>query len=59
MIKDKLKELLNEFKKSEIREILVLEYEKRNDRRIFYSSTKLTSSDSDIDKYLNPCIKVL
>ena len=59
MIKDKLKELLNEFKKSEIRGILVLEYEKRNDRKIFYSSTKLTSSDSDIDKYLNPSIKVL
>ena len=30
--------------------MLVLEYKKRNDCKIFHSSTKLSSSDSDIDE---------
>ena len=30
--------------------MLVLEYKKRNDRKIFHSSSKPIASDSDIDK---------
>ena len=55
MIKNKLKELLSEFK---IQAILVLDYKNRNDRKIFHSSDKLTASDSDM-KHLNSCIKEL
>ena len=50
MIKNKLKELLSELKKFKIQAILVLEYKKRNDRKIFLSSAKLIASDSDIDE---------
>ena len=50
MIKNKLNELLSELKKLKVQTILVLEYKKRNDRKIFYSSTKLIASDSDIDE---------
>ena len=50
MIKNKLKELLNELKKFKVRKILVLHYKKRNDREIFHSNTKLIDSDSDIAK---------
>ena len=50
MIKNKLKELLSEFKKFKVQTILVLEYKKRNDCKIFHSCTKLISSDSDIDE---------
>ena len=35
-----------------VQTILVLEYKKRNDRKIFHLSTKLIASDSDIDKAL-------
>ena len=47
-IKNKLKELLNELKKTKVQSILVLEYKKRNDHKILHLSAKLTASDSDI-----------
>ena len=47
-IKNKLKELLNELKKFKVQAILVLDYKKRNDRKIFHSNAKLIASDSDI-----------
>ena len=50
MIKNKLKEFLNELKKFTVQTILVLDYKKRNDRTIFYSSAKLIASDSYIDE---------
>ena len=49
MIKNKLKELLSELKKFKVNTILVLDYQKRNDPKIFHSSTKLIASDTDID----------
>ena len=54
MIKNKLKELLSELKKFKIQTLLVIEYRKRNDCKIFHSSVKLIVSDSDIDKAFNP-----
>ena len=57
MIKNKLKELLSELKKFKVQTILVLDYKKRNDRKILYSCTKLLASNLDIDEALNPCIK--
>ena len=59
MIKNKFKELLNELKKFKVQTVLVLDYKKRNDRKIFHSSNKLIATDSDIDEALNPCIKAL
>ena len=50
MIKNKLKELLSEFKKFKAQTMLVLEYKRRNDRKIFHLSAKLIGSDSDIDE---------
>ena len=50
MIKNKLKELLSELKKFTVQTILVLDYKRRNDRKIFHSSAKLIASDSDIDE---------
>ena len=50
MIKNKLKELLSELKKFEVRTILVLDYMKKNDPKIFHSSAKLIARDSDIDQ---------
>ena len=50
MIKNKLKELLNELKKFEVQTILVLDYKKRNNCKIFHSSAKLVTSDSDINE---------
>ena len=35
-------------KKFKVQTILVLDYKKRNDCKIFHSSAKLTASDSDI-----------
>ena len=46
----KLKELLIELKKFKFQTILVLDYKKRNDRKIFHSSAKLIVSGSDIDE---------
>ena len=50
VIKNKLKELLGELKKFKVQTILVLDYKKRNDSKIFYSCTKLIASDSEIDQ---------
>ena len=52
MIKNKLKELINALKKFEIQKILVLDYKKRNDCKIFRSSVKLIASDSAIDEVI-------
>ena len=60
MIENKLKELLSKLKKFKVQTILVLEYKKRNDHKIFHSSTNLIASDSDIDEaFIYPCIKGL
>ena len=37
-------------KKSKVQTILILDYKKRNNRKIFHSSAKLIASDSDIDE---------
>ena len=50
VIKNKLKSLLNELKKFKVQKILVLDYKKINDCKIFHSSPKLIASDSDIDE---------
>ena len=50
MIKNKLKELLSEFKKFKVQEILALDNKKRNDCKIFHSSAKLIANNSDIDE---------
>ena len=47
-IKNKLKEVLSELKNFKVQTIL--KYQKRNDRKIFRSCTKLITSDSDIDE---------
>ena len=54
MIKNKLKEFLSKLKKFKVQIILVLDYKKRNDHKIFNSSTKLIASDSDIDEAFKP-----
>ena len=50
IIKNKLKELLSELKKFKAQTILVLEYKKRNDHKIFHSSAEIIGSDSNIDE---------
>ena len=50
MIKNKLEKLLSDLKKFKVQTIIVLEYKKRNDCKIFHSSTKLIASYSDIDE---------
>ena len=50
IIENKLKELLGELKKLKVQTILVLDYKKRNNCKIFHSSTELVASDSDIDE---------
>ena len=50
MIKSKLKELLSELKKFKVQTILVFDYKKTNDCKMFHSSAKLIASDSDIDE---------
>ena len=50
MIKNKLKELLSELKKFKVETVLVVDYEKKNDCKIFYSCTEPISSNSDIDE---------
>ena len=47
VIKNKLKKLLSQLKKSKGQEVLFLDY-KKNDDKIFQSSAKLIGSDSDI-----------
>ena len=44
MMNSKLKELLSEMNKFKVQAILVLEYKKRNDCKIFHSSAKLIVS---------------
>ena len=48
VVKNILKELLSELKKFNVQ--AVLEYKKRNDRKVFHSSAKLIASDSHIDE---------
>ena len=50
IIKNKLQELQNELKEFKVQTILVLEYKHRNDCKIFHSSTKPITTDSDIDE---------
>ena len=50
VIKNRLRGLLGELKKFKVQTVLVLDYNKRNDRQIFHSRTKLISSDLDIDE---------
>ena len=50
MIQNKLKELLSELKKFKVYPVLVLKYNKSNDRETFHSSVKLIASDSEIDE---------
>ena len=50
LIKSKFKELLSELEKFKVQIILVLQYKKRNDRKIFHSSAELIASDSEIDE---------
>ena len=50
MIKNKLIGFLSELKKFEVQTVLVLDYKKRNDCKIFHSGTKLIASDSYIDE---------
>ena len=45
VIKNKLKELLSELKKFKVDTMLVLDYKKRNDRKIFHSRAKLIASN--------------
>ena len=45
VIKNKLKELLNEFKKFKVHTVLVVDYKKRNDLKIFHLNVKLIASD--------------
>ena len=53
VIKNKLKVLLSELKEFKVQTILVLDYEKRNDCKIFHSSAKLIPNDSNIDEAFN------
>ena len=48
LIKSKLKELVSEMKKFKVQAIVILDYKKRNDCKIFHSSAKPIDSDSDI-----------
>ena len=50
VIKKKLNTFLNELKDFKVQTVLVLDYKKRNDYKIFHSSTKLAANDSDIDE---------
>ena len=42
--------MLADLKKFKVQTILALEYNKRNDHKIFHSSAKLIASDSDIEE---------
>ena len=50
IIKNILRELLSELKNFKVQTILVLEYKKRSDCKIFHSHSKLIATDSDIDE---------
>ena len=49
-IEHKLNELLSDSKKFKVWTVLVLGYNKLNDRKIIHSSAKLIARDSDIDE---------
>ena len=59
VIKTKLKALLNELKTFKVQTILVLDYKKRNDCKIFHSSTRLIASDSGIDEALKSMHQII
>ena len=59
MIKNTLKKLLSELKRFKVQKILVLEYKKRNDYKIFHSSIKLMLVIYTLTKDLYLCIKAL
>ena len=42
--------IVTELKKFKVQAILVLDYKKRNDCKIFHWSTKLTANELDIDE---------
>ena len=50
MIENKLKEFLSELKKFKLQIISILEYKKKNDCKIFHSSTNLIASVSEINE---------
>ena len=50
MIRKKLNKFLSEMKKFKVLVVLVLDYRKRNDCKIFHLSAKLNACDSDIDE---------
>ena len=50
VIKNKLKELLSELKKFKVQTILVLDYKKRNDHKIFHPNATLIANFSDNDE---------
>ena len=54
VIKNKLKELLSELKRFKVQTILVLDYKKTNNYKIFHSGAKLIANDSDVDKAFMP-----
>ena len=53
VIKNKLKELLSDLKKFKVQAVLVLDYKKRNNGKIFDSRTKLIAIDLEIDEALD------
>ena len=57
MIKNKLKELQSELKRFKIQTVLVLDYKKRNNCKIFHSSAKPIASDSDNDQAFTSIMK--
>ena len=59
VIENKLKELLSASKNFNVQIILILDYKKQNDRKIYHSSAKLIASASDSDEAFNPYIKAL
>ena len=42
--------MLSESKKFKVQTVVVLDYKKRNNRKIFHSSAKLIANDSEIDE---------
>ena len=50
VIKNELNQLISEMKKFKVHTILILDYQKRNDCKIFHWSAKLIASDWDIDE---------
>ena len=57
IIKNKLKELFSELENFKVPKMLVLDYKKSNDHKIFHSCTKLRASDWDIDETFKSMIQ--